>query len=268
MLSYVRSAWLSGLRGRSFQMVFVLGLLLVGVAWLASMFSPRQPQTVALDVGLSCVRFALVLQALFWVQELVGREVERKTVSLSLAYPISRSSYVYGKFVGMASLLGVATIVLALLLWLVVLLSGGGYESSRQVALGLPYWAAVLGLYLDVVVVLAFALCMATLTTVTFLPLALGLIFAIAGRSLGVVMDFVLMRKADGDADMVAQFGPVLRVVQYLLPDLSRLDWRDWPMYDLYPGGSALSYSVVMAAAYMLIMLSLATIAFNRREFS
>ena len=54
--------------------ILVLGVLLVGVAFLSASFSPRQPKTVALDVGLSGMRFSLVLFALFWVQELIGRE--------------------------------------------------------------------------------------------------------------------------------------------------------------------------------------------------
>jgi len=75
MISFLLSAWRAGLRSRSIQAVLVLGVLLVGVAFLSAAFSPRQPKTVALDVGLSGVRFSLVLFALFWVQELVGQEI-------------------------------------------------------------------------------------------------------------------------------------------------------------------------------------------------
>ncbi|MFZ3037141.1 MAG: hypothetical protein WA112_07700 [Rugosibacter sp.] len=78
MWQFMLSAWRAGLRSRSIQGVLVLGILLMGVAYLSASFSPRQPQTVALDVGLSGLRFSLVLFALFWVQELVGREIESR----------------------------------------------------------------------------------------------------------------------------------------------------------------------------------------------
>jgi Flp pilus assembly protein protease CpaA len=78
MISFLLSAWRAGLRSRSIQGVLVLGILLMGVAYLSASFSPRQPQTVALDVGLSGLRFSLVLFALFWIQELVGREIESR----------------------------------------------------------------------------------------------------------------------------------------------------------------------------------------------
>ena len=70
MWSFLLSAWRAGLRSRSIQGVLVLGVLLVGVAYLSASFSPRAPKTVALDVGLSGMRFSLILFALLWVQEL------------------------------------------------------------------------------------------------------------------------------------------------------------------------------------------------------
>ena len=71
--------------------MLVLGFLLVGVAYLSAGFSPRHPRTVALDIGLSGIRVTLVLLSLFWVQELLAKEVERKTVLHSLAYPALKS---------------------------------------------------------------------------------------------------------------------------------------------------------------------------------
>ena len=230
MLSFVYSAALSGLRGRGFQMVFLLGVLLVGWAYLASMFSPRQPQTVALDIGLSGLRFTLVLLALFWVQELVSREVEKKTVILTLAYPVSRARYILGRFCGVAMLLLVATIILSLLLLLVVVWAGQGYEAARKVTLGLPYWVTIVGIYFDALVVMAFALCLASFASVLLLPFALGMSFAILGRSLGAVLDFLFTRKGEGDQALVEQFAPLIKTIRCILPDLSRLDWRYWTL--------------------------------------
>ena len=68
MWQFMLSAGRAGLRSRSIQAILILGALLVGVAYLAASFSPRQPQTVALDVGLSGLRVTLVLFSLFWVQ--------------------------------------------------------------------------------------------------------------------------------------------------------------------------------------------------------
>lgn len=266
MWQYLLSAWRSGFRGRSIQGVLIFGLLLISVAYFAAAFSPRQPKTVALDVGISGLRFSLVMFSLFWVQELVAREIERRTVMLTLTYPCPRGAYVIGRYLGIVGLLGLAAVLLGLLLWLLVLLAGGDYEQQFSVELGWPYWFTIAGLWLDAAVVAAFALCIATLSTVPMLPLALGAAFAMAGKSLGAVVDY-LGKGADGQDELVAQYSPLIDVIRWVLPDLSRLDWRAWSMYNLSPGGEALALSSLMGAAYIVLMLATAVVCFSRREF-
>lgn len=265
MTEFFLSAWRSGLRGRSFHAVFALGVVLVGVAYLAGYFSPRQPKTVALDVGVSLLRFSTVLLVLFWVQDLVGKEIDRKTVIFALAYPVPRATYILGRYIGILALSGVGTIILALLLWLSVLLAGGVYDQQFPVLLGVPYWVTVIGIWLDVAVVAAFAMWIASLSTVSVLPLALGAAFAIAGRSLGAVQEF-LAQGAGGDQALAERFNPLIAVIKWLLPDLSRLDWRPWPMYSVAPSGEALAWSCVMAFGYITVMLALAVRTFSKRE--
>lgn len=256
----------SGFRSRAILLILILGSLLVGVAFLASSFSPRQPKTVAVDVGMSGIRFSLVLFAVFWVQELVGREVERRTVLYALSYPVSRAAYVLGRFVGIIFLLAAAALLLGVLLWLSVGFSGEQYVQGYGVHLGWPYWAAIFGLWVDALVVAAFALLIATLSTVQMLPVALGIVFAVAGKSLGAVLDY-LSRGADGDTVLLNRFGPLMEIIQWVLPDLSRLDWRVWPMYGVPLPEGMVGFSVLLAAGYVVVLLSLAVMTFARREF-
>lgn len=243
-----------------------MGVLLIAGAYLAAMFSPRQPETVALDVGISGLRFALVLLALFWVQDLIGKEIDRRTAVLYLAYPTSRSNYILGRFSGIALLLLIASIILGLLLWLTIMSSGEEYAQTRRLALGAPYWATILALWLNILVITAFTLCIATLSTMPGLPLSLGAAFAIAGQTLGAVIDY-LARGADGQTELVLRYGPMIETIKWVLPDLSRLDWRAWPMYDIPIEIGFLGWSIVMALAYIALMLGISTAIFNRREF-
>ena len=106
------------------------------------------------------------------------------------------------------------------------------------------------------------------LSTVLVLPLALGTIFAVVAHSLGVVVDFLLLRGADGDVAMAERFGPVVNAIRWFIPDLSRLDWRDWALYNLPPDTGSLAWSAAMAAAYITILLSIGVLFFQRREFT
>lgn len=267
MWQFCLSAWRSGFRSRSVHAILGIGVLLVGVAYLSASFSPRQPKTVALDVGLSGMRFSLILFALFWVQELVAREIERRTVMYTLSYPVSRGAYIVGRYLGILGLLGLAALLLGMLLWLTTLSIGGAYEQGFRLGLGLPFWTTVFGIWVDAALVAAFALCIASLSTVPMLPVALGVAFAVAGKSLGAVIQY-LGSGAGGDSELISRYNPLIETIQWFLPDLSRLDWRVWPMYELFPGYQIIGFGILMATGYALLMLALAIIAFSRREFS
>lgn len=266
MRQFILTGLYSGLRSRSVQAVFLLGILLVATAYLAASFSPRHPRTVAMDVGFSGGRFSLVLFALLWVQELFGREIDRRTLLVTLSYPVSRSALLLGRYLSILALLLLATLLLGLMLQVAVLFAGGAYQQQFAVNLGLPYWSTWLGLWLDAAVVAAVSLLLATLATVPMLPIVVGLAFAVAGKSLGVVLDY-LRQGADGDVHLVATFGPWVDAMQWVLPDLSRLDWRLWPMYNLEPGIGVAASAGAMAIGYVAMTLALASLLFARREF-
>lgn len=267
----MRDFWISsilcGLRARSLQAVAMLGVLLVAGALLAGSFSARQPQTVVLDVGFSGIYFTLVLLALFLIQELLAREIDRRTVYFALSYPLPRSAYLWGRYLGILVIAAIATLILGLLLMLAVLVAAPHYEQQFGVLLGWPFWLALLGVWIDVAVVTAFCVWIATVSTVSMMPMALGIVFAIAGRALGVVLDY-LGSGADGDHQLVAVYQPILTLVQWVLPDLSRLDWRAWSMYGIAPAWQTVCGGVVMAFAYAVLMLLLANRTFSRREFA
>jgi ABC-type transport system involved in multi-copper enzyme maturation permease subunit len=267
MYPFVVSGLSAGVRGRSFQAVFLLGMLLVGVAYLSAGFSPRHPRTVALDIGFSGIRFTLVLLHLFWVQELVAKEIERKTILHSLAYPVSRSSFVIGRYLAVVVLGSLATVVLGLSLLAAVAAASANYSQEFPVGLGTAFWVTLFGLLLDAAVVAAVGMAVATVSTVAIMPLAIGVAFAIGGKALGATTDY-LAGGADGDAQLLTQFGPVISVVRQIVPDLSRLDWRNWALYGLPPDGADIALAVAMALAYIAGALAIGILVFSRREFS
>lgn len=265
MIAIVRNTIACGLRGRSLQAVLVFGLALVAVAYLSSLFSPRHPKTVALDVGLSGIRFSLVLFALFSIQDLIFREIDRRSVLITAAYPISRGTWLLGRFVGVLALTGVAALLLAFGLLVAVLAAGGSYEQQFPPQLGLPYWSAVLAMLLDVAVVASFALWVTALSTVSFMPLATGAMFAIAARGLGPAIEYAA-KSSYNPLDPATQVAPILDWIRWCFPDLSRLDWRTWAMYGQpLPDGWMVS-SLGIGLASLALFLFFATWAFRRRE--
>ena len=254
----------AGIRGVGLRVLLMVAGLVLAVSLLASGFSGRQPSTVALDVGLSGLRFAMLVLVLVWVQDLFARDIERKTVYFMLAYPITRWQYLISRFLTVALLALLALCLIGGLLWL-SLQRDMSYAQIQPLGLGHKYLLVMLAIWLDALVIAAFAIFLASLSTTPFLPLLLGFAFGIAARGLGPTLDF--LRGARSDPVHVSLFGPVLEYSYVWLPDLSRLDWRPLALYDLPVPWTGLGLAVLSTLGFLGLMLALAGVIFQRRNF-
>lgn len=267
MKAFIWSSLLSGIRSHSFQLLVILSLFIIGLAWLTANFSARHPETLALDVGLSGMRAVLIFMALFWVQDLIGRDIERKTVMFALSYPVPRSYYLLGRFIGIALLSAGSVTVMGTLLWCTLQFNPVDYQQVTPVDTGLAYWATCAYLYLTIMVVAAFALLVATISTTPMLPLLLGIGFAVVASSIGATLDFLLYSELAEDAQRESLSG-LLQTASWIFPDLSRLDIRDWALYGAQPDARQLLLPLGMACSYIAVMLGLAVNRFQAREFT
>lgn len=268
ILTQSLTAWRSGFRGRGAKLVVFLGLLSAVVTWLAAEFSGRQPETVALDVGFSLIRLFGTLLVLFWVTELLGKDLERRTIYFVLAYPFSRSIYILSRFLAVAGLAGIAVIGIALFTlsawWLI---AHSGYDQSNPVhlqGLNLPFTLSMI--WLDLLTIGAFTLLISAVSTTPMLAFFVGLAFAVAARSLGPILAYLASDQATDK--LVHTYQPLLDVIHWIIPDLSRLDVRSAVLYGTQPETGAMLWSGLHVALYSLIVLALAMAAFQRREFN
>lgn len=257
----------SGLRSHVLQALLAIGVLMMGAAYLAGTFSPRQPATVTLDVGFSFVRAVGLILVLFWAYEFVGREIERRTIFVSLTYPTPRSHFLFGRYLGLIVLTVLVIAILGALLAGTTLLSELTYAQSNPVSLKGPYLLTLLALLLDLSVVAAFGMLIAVVSTTPFLPLLVGLAFAVSARSLGPAMEY-LSQMGGKDEALKSSLLPVFDVLRWLLPDLSRLDIRYYPLYAHQPDTGLLFGVLLMALGYAGIMLALSVWLFERRQFN
>ncbi|WP_374701373.1 ABC transporter permease subunit [Chitinimonas sp. BJB300] len=266
MWLHLVTTWRSGIRSRALQSIAILAVLLMFAALLASKFSGRHPQTVALDVGLSGLRLVLALLAVFWVHELVSRENDRKTVFFTLAYPCGRGAYWFGRYAGIVSLLLVACLSMGGAVFGLVALSGVEYQQFYSVHFGADFLGVLAACVLDSAVITAFTMLIASFATTSLMPMASGLAFAFVARSYGAVIA-LLQDQQSGAADLQEIQLPIVKTIGYLIPDLSLLDLRDLVLYGDNAAILLSGYGVAQSIAYGLVCLILSAWIFDRREF-
>lgn len=254
-------------RARLGWVALVLGFVIGACAWLAGQFSPRQPDTVALDVGISLIRIAVPLLALLQVQDLLAREVERRLILTSLTYPRSRTAFLVGRYLAVAVAALGMTVFLSLVVAAVVHWGGTGYSQGTKVALGLPYLMTIGLIWFDVAVVVAFGLALATVATTPHLVFLGGIGFMIIGRSASTIVSLLEReRELVKGADWYSQG---LQWVQWLIPDLAALDIRPVALYGKMELLAASPWALVaMPIGYILLLVVIACWRFEKRQFA
>jgi Cu-processing system permease protein len=264
-----------------------------------------QQQRIVLDVGLASISLFSVVVAIFLGSSLLYKEIERKTLYVILPKPIRRHEFLLGKYFGIALTAFVFVAIQgAVQLCVSALQADASLGLVASVAFGMP---VVLGLMMwkapDRTAVVVPWSCLALgaaalVASTTQLPLAsiLGALTLTLGEVLtltAVALFFssfstpfltalftfgvwLVGRSADAMATMKSRSIPL--AVQHALKQLVKV----WPNFDLFVPGrhtletqlgagvGPLSYvanEMVYAAAYSFVVLTLAALIFERRDF-
>ncbi|HJW23829.1 MAG TPA: ABC transporter permease subunit [Rhodocyclaceae bacterium] len=266
MIQDFRFALLLAYRSRVLLTIGLGMVFLLAFAWVGFQFSGRQPQTVALDMGLSFLRVFIPVLGILYVQELVAKEIERRLIFSSLTYPRSRTGFLLGRFAAVIMLLGIALLAMtfALALWVKVL--GAAYEQGTPINTGALLFLVSTFNVVDFLVITAFATVLAVLATVPNLVLLVSTGFMVVARSLSGVIR--LLHEDETIMVSAEQYRANLAWLRYILPDLGSLDIRAAALYDkaaLIPAEGG--WLLVMALAYAAVLLAIACWRFERRQF-
>lgn len=246
------------LAGLVFMLVF---------SWAGFTFSGRQPQTVALDLGLSFARFFSAVFGVLLTQELIAKEVERRYFFTSLTYPCSRSIFLFGRFVAAYLLTLAVLFVMLLALAAAVYLFGFEYGQKSPVNVGGALLILSAFYAVDLFVVLAFSTALAVVASVPGLVLILSVGFIVIARSWSTVLR--LLHDEGSRAIFTEQYREGFSWLRYVLPDLGGLDVRAISLYDnlsLMPSG--IGEILMGAMAYGIFFLAIAGLRFEHRQFN
>lgn len=262
-----RYALLLLVRSRLVLVGTLAAVLVASVAWLAGQFSPRQPDTVALDVGISMIRVVVPLLALLQIQDLLAREMERRLILSSLTYPRSRSVFLLGRYLAVIAVALILILALAVVVAAVVAWAGPGYAQSTKVNFGVPYLLTCGLIWMDAMVVVAFGVLLATVATTSHLVFLGGVGFMIIGRSASTIVALL-----ERERDLVKGgewYQQGLQWVQWLVPDLAALDIRPIALYGKLELLIASPLGLIaMPSGYVVLLFAIACIRFERRQFS
>lgn len=244
------NTWREFVRDRIFYLTFVVAALLVGFSYLLATLTIVESRKILLDFGFAALSLAGVAIAVFLGVSSVAREIENRVVYTIITKPVSRTTYLFGKFLGCAAVLAAATLLLSLTLVGIVAMSDEALPSG--------YWACCLLIWLESLIVLAFAF-LAAIQFSSVLSAGFTFAFFLIGRS---NLAFSTMAEKAQSPDMKAVAG----ALYYVFPNLERFNLRDVVAYGQPYPSEMVPISGAYALAYVAVCLGVAFLAFRRRD--
>jgi len=252
----------STLRDRMLHALLASGILLFALVPSFSLFSMRQVQELSITLSLSAISFVLLVFTLLLGSSSIWRDIERKYTTSVLGLPVSRASYVVGKFAGIVLFLVACSILLGTISLAVIAFASGQYNSEIPLLWGNIIMAMAADLF-KYILLTAVALLFSTISTSFYFPFFTTLGIYLAGSSSQEVMEFLA-------SDSGHKISPLVRMVAkglyYVLPNFSAFNFKIHAIYSLpLPLGGVL-ITIAYFLIYTTIVLSLSVWAFSRRE--
>jgi len=246
---------LNGFReARRNRITLVIGFFAIAMLLCTTLVTEVTVHTfnrVLTDVGLGVMSVMLVLLAIFLSSGLLSREIERRTVFLIVSKPISRSLFLAGRLAGNMLTLTVLLVGMAAVFFLQMSMYRDGIFSTQFVAIGV--------LWFELLLLSSFGFVMSSFSSqIVSAVVTTGMYFA------GHLATDVYNISAKSKSEVVKVLG---KVTYYLLPNLSRLNYRPQASYAIRVTPNEILSSVAYGTAYASVLVIVAMILFSRRDF-
>lgn len=241
-------------RDRILWIVGFYALILGAALLLLPEVAAATEDKIFLDFGLAAMNVLGLIVAVFVGTGLVNKEIEKRTVLVLIAKPISRSEFITGKHLGLSAVL--ASLITAMTAIYIVLLQ------FKQIAYPLgSILLAALYLFLQLCLITAVAIALGVFTSSVLATLLSFGIYLMGNLS----QDLVAFGRLSQNPALLS----LTRNLYLVLPDLSRLDLKNQAVYglELLPSPMALISNACYGLLYTALVLAIAILIFSRREF-
>jgi ABC-type transport system involved in multi-copper enzyme maturation permease subunit len=247
--SVAYNTYLESVRQRLFVGVVFFAFLLMVAALVLKDISVHQDKKIIADIGLGAIDFFGTIIAIFIGADLVGRDVERRTLHLLLVKPLRREEFIVGRYLGLCLTILTSMILMAIGLSLALWTVDGSYSWSLL--------SATYALFLQLCLTGAIGVFFST-TTSRVLAILGATIIAVLGRMTDVLKNASLV--VEGFPDWLG------KSLYLSLPNLLNFDLKNRAVYGDLIAPGLLADLTLYAGAYVVALLALGAITFRRRD--
>jgi len=245
-----RVTFLEILKDKILYSAGIVSLFLFVFTFFISKLSVVSVDRVILDFGMSVINLSMSFIALFFGATLISREFERKTVYLILSRPMSWSSFLFGKFLGLIYILFLEGVLFSLFLILML--------SFFKIPISSMLGFALMGIFFQSFILAGMALFFNTFTT-TSLSVVFGLFFYFFGNNVSQIRLFIAKLESDS-------LGSILSGFVYIIPNFESLSWKTNILYQIGPEWSRVMITLLYSLSLIFTLILAASFISKRKN--
>lgn len=240
------------IRDRVLYLVGIFAIIMGAAIRFIPELAASTEQKIILDIGIALIGLLGLLVTVFIGTGLVNKEIEKRTVYVLISKPISRSELILGKYLGLSSVLGVLVFLMMIIYLAFLTLSRISYPA-------LSLWIAGGFIWIELSLLTAVSILFGVFTSSLLAAMLTFSVYIMGHASRDLVTLGKLTKNPTIEAFMMNLY--------LVLPDLQRLNLKNDAVYGQIPSLPDLLSNGGYAIIYMILLLSLASLIFSRREF-
>jgi len=253
LLIVARNTFREAVRDRVLYNLVFFALLMIASAMLIGQISMGIETVVMISLGLSAISLIGLLIAVFTGVGLVSKEIDKRTLHVVLAKPLTRWAFLLGKFTGLAVTLAVNTTAMAAGLFIALWAVKHSLVRGDAVVL-----IAVYFILLKLMLVVALAMLFSCFTS----PL-LAILFT-GGMYLAGL--FVSELRSLQVTNLTAPMQKFFAVISYILPNFGNYDVMGAAAHGRGIAGSLVLNNTLYTVLYCAMVLAVAGVIFSRKD--
>ena len=240
------------IRDRILYLIVVFAVVMAAAVRLIPELAATTEKKIILDIGLAAISLFGLIVTVFVATALVNKEIEKRTVYLLVAKPISRAELIVGKHVGLSAVLGVLVGAMTVIYLAVLSFNRIPYPLASILIASLFVWFEL------------------------SLLVGVGILFGVFSSSmLASLLTFGVYLMGHSTRDLVALgkltknpgIEQLMMGLYLVLPDLARFNLRNDAVYGQVPYLAPLITNAAYGLLYSVLLLSVSITIFSRREF-
>lgn len=250
MLVIARYAFVEIYKSKVMTNVLLLGVALAVISYVAAEFTYGVPGKVALDFGLGLLTLSSVGISIFMGSSLISKELEGRTIYMTLSRPVMRSTFLMGRILGMLGILALNIGLLGLITMACYMLYDGSYEALIGWSLLFSFFEAAIILFVVVIFSLVTNNIMAVIYSITVY---------VVGHAFNETLSLTPVLSSNFLSTLIKSYGAVF-------PDFSKFNVKQFVLYSQQIDMQYLMSTTLYGIVYLVLLALLASLIFSRKS--